>query len=407
MTITIGSRGRRARAGGRPKIGAGRDRVKSAERQPRGSRSRRPIGRRSVTFVVLLVVVVALNFIGLVMVLSASSVTALDETGSSWYHFQRQGIWFALALVAMVVTMRTDYRSLRRLAGPGLILAIAALVVVLIPNVGTSSNGSQRWLVAGPISVQPSEIAKLAVVLFVGDLLARRAARIRETRLSLRPVLVVLSVVGALILMQPNLGTALVIAFTTFVMMFIAGVPLAPLAGWGSLGTGAAAMLAMSADYRRARVLAFIDPWDDPLNTGYQTIQSLVGIANGGVWGVGLGNGRAKWGFLPFAHTDFIFAVVAEELGLIGALSVIALYVIVGLVGVRIALDAPDRFGTLVAAGITAWLVTQAFVNIGAVAGRLPITGVPLPFLSAGGSALVANMVAVGVLLNIARQARA
>ncbi len=351
--------------------------------------------------------VVALNFIGLVMVLSASSVTALDETGSSWYHFQRQGIWFTLALVGMVVTMRTDYRLLRRIAAPALVVAIAALVVVLIPNVGTASNGSQRWLVAGPISVQPSEIAKLAVVLFVGDLLARRAARIHETRLSLRPVLVVLSVVGALILMQPNLGTALVIAFTTFVMMFIAGVPLAPLAGWGALGTGAAAMLAMSADYRRARVLAFIDPWDDPLNTGYQTIQSLVGIANGGVWGVGLGNGRAKWGFLPFAHTDFIFAVVAEELGLIGALSVIALFVIIGLVGVRIALDAPDRFGTLVAAGITTWLVTQAFVNVGAVAGRLPITGVPLPFLSAGGSALVANMVAVGVLLNIARQARA
>ena len=355
----------------------------------------------------LLVVVVALNFIGLVMVLSASSVTALDETGSSWYHFQRQGIWFALALVGMVVAMRTDYRSLRPLAGPGLVLAIAGLVVVLIPNVGTSSNGSQRWLVAGPISIQPSEIAKLAVVLFVADLLARRASKIRDTRLSLRPVLVVLSVIGALILMQPNLGTALVIAFTTFVVMFVAGVPLAPLAGWGSLGTGAAALLAMSADYRRARVLAFIDPWDDPLNTGYQTIQSLVGIANGGVWGVGLGNGRAKWGFLPFAHTDFIFAVVAEELGLIGALSVIALFVIIGLVGVRIALDAPDRFGTLVAAGITTWLVTQAFVNIGAVAGRLPITGVPLPFLSAGGSALVANMLAVGVLLNIARQARA
>jgi cell division protein FtsW len=406
MTSSIGSRRRGAPAVRPASRSTARRSSASAAPRPRSRGPQRPIGRRSVTFVVLLVVVVALNFIGLVMVLSASSVTALDETGSSWYHFQRQAIWFLIALVAMVVAMRTDYRTLRRFAGPGLVVAIGLLVLVLVPSVGSSANGSQRWLVAGPISVQPSEIAKLAVVIFTGDLLARRASMIRETRLSLRPVLVVVSVICALILLQPNLGTTLVIAFMAFVMMFVAGVPVAPLAAWAVLGTGAASLLAMSADYRRARVLAFIDPWDDPLNTGYQTIQSLVGIANGGIWGVGLGNGRAKWGFLPFAHTDFIFAVLAEELGLIGALSVIALFVIIGLVGVRIALDAPDRFGTLVAAGITTWLVTQAFVNMGAVAGRLPITGVPLPFLSAGGSALVANMVAVGVLLNIARQAR-
>lgn len=385
---------------------AGRRTTTGAAPRRRGRASHRPAGRRSASFVVLLVLVVALNFIGLVMVLSASSVTALDATGSSWYHFQRQGIWFLLALTAMVVSMRTDYRALRRFVAPGLVAAIVLLVVVLIPGIGSSVNGAQRWIVFGPISLQPSELAKLAVALFVADLLARRSDRIRDSRLTVRPVLVVLAVVSGLILMQPNLGTALVIAMTVFVMMFIAGVSMAPLAAWGAAGIAAATMLAMSADYRRARVLAFLDPWDDPLNTGYQTIQSLVGIASGGVWGVGLGNGRAKWGFLPFAHTDFIFAVIAEELGLIGALVVVTMFVLLGLVGIKIAIDAPDRFGTLAAVGITTWLVVQAFVNMGAVAGRLPITGVPLPFLSAGGSALLANMVGVGVLLNIARQAR-
>ena len=372
----------------------------------RGRGPRRPAGHRSATFSTLLVLVVALNFIGLVMVLSASSVTALDETGSSWFHFQRQGIWFLIALVAMVVTMRIDYRELRRFVGPGLLVAIALLVAVVLPGVGTSVNGAKRWIVFGPLSLQPSEIAKLAVVLFVADLLARRSGRIRDTRLTVRPTLVVLVVISALIMLQPNLGTTLVIAMTVFVMMFIAGVPMLPLVAWGSAGFIAATALALSADYRRDRILAFLDPWDDPLNTGYQTIQSLVGIASGGLWGVGLGNGRAKWGFLPFAHTDFIFAIIAEELGLIGALFIVAMFVLLGLVGIKIAIDAPDRFGTLTAVGITTWIVVQGFVNMAAVAGRLPITGVPLPFLSAGGSALLANMVAVGVLLNIARQAR-
>jgi len=377
-------------------------------RRPRrsGRGPHRPVGRRSGTFVVLLVAVVALNLIGLVMVLSASSVTALNTTGSSWYHFQRQGMWFIVALVAMLITLRIDYRLWRRVSAPLLVVALGLLVAVLVPGLGSAANGSQRWIVFGPISVQPSEIAKLAVVVFIGDLLARRSHRIRDTTLSLRPVLVVLVVVAALVLKQPNLGTTLVIGMVAFTMMFIAGVPLAPLSAWASVATGGAVLLAMSADYRRDRVLAFLDPWDDPLNTGYQTIQSLVGIASGGLWGVGLGNGRAKWGFLPFAHTDFIFAVVAEELGFIGALTLIGLFVLLGLVGIRIAAEAPDRFGTLVATGITCWLVVQAFVNMGAVVGVLPITGVPLPFLSAGGSALVVNMTAVGVMLNIARQGR-
>ncbi len=384
----------------------------TATRRPEGghhpARARRiprPVGRRSGTFVVLLVVVVALNLIGLVMVLSASSVTSLADNGSSWYQFQRQAIWFVLGLASMLVAMRIDYHVWRRLAVPALLAAIAMLVAVLVPGIGTSSNGASRWLVAGPLSVQPSEVAKLALILFAADLLSRRADRVRETALSLRPILVVLVVLSVLILRQPNLGTTLVIAAIAFVMLFVAGVPLLPLAGWAGAATVAAVMLAMGQGYRRDRILAFLDPWDDPLNTGYQTIQSLVGIASGGVWGVGLGAGRAKWGFLPFAHTDFIFAVIAEELGLIGAVTLVALFVLLGVVGVRIAAEAGDALGTLLAGGITGWLVLQAFVNIGAVIGALPITGVPLPFMSAGGSSLVVSMTAVGIMLNVARQA--
>jgi cell division protein FtsW len=375
-----------------------------------GSGASRPVRqsghRRSGSFVVLLVVVIALNLIGLVMVLSASSVIALDQTGSSWFHFQRQGIWFLLALGGLTAATRLDYRRLRDFSGLLLAVAFALLFLVLVPGIGTSVNGARRWIVIGPLSIQPSELAKLAMVVWTASLLSRHAGNIRDIRAGLRPVMLWLFACSALIMLQPNLGTTLIIAFTVFVMMYIIGVPMVPLAICAGAGAGAAGILAMLAPYRRARILAFLDPWDDPLNNGYQTIQSLVGIASGGVGGVGLGNGRAKWGFLPFAHTDFIFSVIGEELGLVGAVMIIIMFVILGIVGIKIAGEAPDRFGTLLAVGITAWLVMQAFVNIGAAIGVLPITGVPLPFLSAGGSSLLINMIAVGIMLNIARQAR-
>lgn len=369
-------------------------------------RPTRPVGRRSGSFVVLLVLVLALNLIGLVMVLSASSVTALNDNGTAWYHFERQGLWLLIAVAVMLVTMRIDYHRWAKLATPSLFVAVALLVAVLLPGIGVTANGSTRWIGLGPIHIQPSEVAKLALIIWVADLLARRSDQMSNTRVTIRPVLAVLVLVAVLILRQPNLGSALVIGGVAFIILFAAGAKLAPLAAWGLAGGGIALWLAISESYRKDRVLAFLDPWEDPLNTGYQTIQSLVGIASGGVSGVGLGAGRAKWGYLPFAHTDFIFAVIAEELGMVGATTVIVLFVLLGITGLRVALDAPDRFGSLLAAGITAWFVLQAFVNIGAVVGVLPITGVPLPFLSFGGSALVVSTAAAGVLLNVARQAR-
>jgi cell division protein FtsW len=269
-----------------------------------------------------------------------------------------------------------------------------------------NANGSSRWIGVGSFGIQPSEFAKLGILLFTADLLARRAAWIDDTRVTLRPVLVVFAVIAALIMLQPNLGTTIVIASITFAMLFSAGIPLGPLAGYGTAGVILAAGASMGESYRRARLFAFMDPWKDPLNTGYQTIQSQVSVASGGWFGVGLGASRAKWGFLPFAHTDFIFAIISEELGLVGALLVVALFVGLGFLGVRAAVRARDDFGRLIAIGITTWFCVQAFVNIGAVIGVLPITGVPLPFISFGGSSLLATMGAAGILLNVARQGR-
>jgi cell division protein FtsW len=366
--------------------------------------SRRPATGRSGTFLGLLTVVVALNLFGLVMVLSASSVTALDTESSSWYFTVRQGLWLVIGLAAMTVVMRIDYHVWRRLATPLLAVSGVLLVLVLVPGVGVTINGASRWLGYGPFSLQPSELAKLAVLVWVADLLARRAAWISDLRLTLVPVGIVFGVVGVLFMAQPNLGTTLVLGAIVFALLYVAGTPLVPLAGVGVVGAFLAAGLALSASYRRARVLAFLSPWDDPLNTGYQNIQSAVGIGTGGITGVGLGASRAKWGFLPYAHTDFIYAIVGEELGLVGALVVVALFLAIAVLGVRTAMLAPDRFGMLLAAGITAWFVVQAFVNIGAVIGILPITGVPLPFLSYGGSSLLFSMVGAGILLSVARE---
>jgi cell division protein FtsW len=367
-------------------------------------RTRKPPGSRSSTFVGLLVVTTALVLLGLVMVLSAASVSDLRTSGSAWVSFQRQALYAAVGVFGMVMALRADYHRWQRVAGPLLVASFVLLAAVLVPGVGVGANGATRWLGFGPVHVQPAEVAKLALVVWTAALLARRWTQIGDARRSLNPVLVVLGGLAVLLLAQPNLGTLIISGLVVVTMLFIAGVSMLRLAAVGAVGVGLAGVAALAVGYRRARVAAFLDPWADPLNTGYQTIQSMVGIASGGLTGVGLGASRAKWGFLPYAHTDFIFAIVAEELGLVGAFTVIALFVTVGVLGVKTALRAPDPFGMLLAAGITTWFVLQAAVNIGAVVGLLPITGVPLPFVSYGGSALVVNLAAMGILLSVARQ---
>ncbi|MEJ5254490.1 MAG: putative lipid II flippase FtsW [Acidimicrobiales bacterium] len=382
-------------------------RVRPAQRAAKARKGpSKPVGRRSSLFLGIFALIVILNLFGLLMVLSASAVTSYYEYGSAWYQFQRQFLWLLLGSVALLTTMRIDYHRWRPWSRHLLIGSLVLLVLVLIPGLGVNVNGSSRWLGFGAWRIQPSELAKLAVVLFVADLLARRADRLDDTRLSIRPVVAVFGLVAALFMLQPNLGTTIILGVIVFVMLFVAGVPLKPLGKVVGVGACLAAIAAVLEPYRMRRLMAFRDPWADPLNTGYQTIQSQVSIASGGLTGVGLGEGRAKWGFLPFPHTDFIFAIISEELGLVGALTVVALFVALGVLGVRTALGAPDRFGLLLATGVTTWILFQAFVNIGAVVGALPITGVPLPFVSFGGSSLLVLMAASGLLLNVARQAR-
>jgi cell division protein FtsW len=244
------------------------------------------------------------------------------------------------------------------------------------------------------------------MILFVADVLTRRAKQLDDNRAVLWPILVVFFSFVALLMLQPNLGTTIILASVVLVMLFVGGIPGKSLGFLIAGLVSGATMAAFLEPYRYRRLVAFIDPWADPLNTGFQTIQSQVSLANGGLLGTGLGAGRAKWGFLPEAHTDFIYAIIGEEAGLAGALIVIALVLSLGLLGVRTALRSSDRLGMLIATGVTAWILVQALINVGAVVGVLPITGVPLPFVSAGGSSLVVTMAAVGVLLNVARQAR-
>jgi cell division protein FtsW len=356
--------------------------------------------------VLLLLVVGALTVLGLVMVLSASSVQALRNHGSSWYFFNRQLLWVGIGSIALYATSRVDYRRWRTIAIPVLGLSLAMMFLVLLPGVGIRVSGSSRWLGTGPLRLQPSELAKLGILLFSADLLSRRHDKMGDWRATTRPVLGYFAAIAVLLLAQPDLGTTLVTGSIVFAVLFLAGTPV----GWmGGLGLGAAGVtliLAKVEPYRWRRMTSFLNPFADASNTGYQAAQGRIALANGGLTGVGLGSSRAKWGFLPAAHTDFIFAIVGEELGLAGSLSVLLLFAAFAYLGVRAAFRAPDRFGFLVAGGITAWVLGQAVINIGAVVGLLPITGVPLPFVSSGGSSLVPMMAALGMLLNVTRQGK-
>ncbi len=380
------------------------------------SEPRTPVGRllrsarepqpRTTDFKILWVIIIALNLFGLLMILSASSVTALYQYGSSWYQFRLQAVWFVLGCGAMFVASRYSYDLLSKWMKPFLFVSAGLMTAVLVPGLGVAVNGSARWLGWGPLRMQPSEMAKLAVILYAADTLTRRVGQIGDWKAVLRPVAVVFGAFAVLLMLQPNLGTTIILATIVLVMLFVAGVPGRPLAILSGLLVAGATLFAFAEPYRFRRLMAFSDPWADPLNTGFQTIQSQVGFANGGILGTGLGQGRAKWGFLPEAHTDFIYAIIGEEIGLIGSVLVIAMFLGFALFGVRTALHARDRFGMLLATGITTWILIQAIINIGACVGVLPITGVPLPFVSAGGSSLLFTMAASGILLNIARQER-
>jgi cell division protein FtsW len=353
---------------------------------------------------ILLVLIAVLCLIGVVMVGSASEVISIEEYNTPWAIFFREILWMGVALVALVIAVRFDYRRLRHLRMPLLLGTFALLFLVLLPGIGVTSGGSSRWIGFGQLRLQPSELMKLAIVIFGADLIVRRQERGGSHRTVIGPLLLVAATAGGLILLQPDMGTALVVGAITVALLFASGVSMGPivkiLMGLGFL----AVVVGLVDPYRRARLLAFLDPTAHASGSGYQVAQSLIGLGSGHLIGLGLGSGRTKWGSLPNAHTDFIFSVIGEELGIVGSVAVLSLLVALCWFGLRAAQQAPDRFGALLGIGLVAWIASETFINVGAVIGLLPVTGIPLPFISFGGSSLVITMAAAGILVNIARQ---
>lgn len=366
------------------------------------------IGRMALvpTAPALAVLVTLLCIVGLVMVGSASPVVSLITYHSPWTIFFRQVLWMVVGVGALLFFARIDYRKWRAwsvpLAGGTLLL----LVAVLVPGLGVTAGGSSRWIGFGMLRLQPSELMKLALVAFAADIVVRRMDRSVPAKQVIAPVMGMLIVSAALIIKQPDMGTAMVLSCIAFGVLFMSGVPLAPLTKVSIAFLLVAVVFALGDSYRRDRILSFINPGAHQSGSGYQVWQSLIGLGSGHLIGLGLGGGREKWGTLPNAHTDFIFSVVGEELGLIGAIFILVLFFALAWYGYRAAGRAPDRFGSLVAVGITTWITSQAIINMGAVIGVLPVTGIPLPFISFGGSSLVITLAAMGILLNIAMQER-
>jgi len=339
-----------------------------------------------------------------VMVYSASAVIAMDRYQQPYWFLIKQGTWAMLGVFLLSVTMRIDYRTYREPVVIWTALAVVgiALVAVLFRE---PINGTRRWFGVGGIGVQPSELAKMTAILFCAALLERRMDRINEVRYALVPIGVVVALLAGLILLQPDYGTAVSLLVIVGAIVFAAGLSYRYIVGLVLVMLPVLWIVLMSADYRRRRLFAFLDPWSDPLGDGFQIIQSLIAVGTGGVFGRGLMAGVQKLFYLPEPHTDFIYAVIGEELGLVGATAVLICFCVITWRGLRTAVRAPDRFGALLAIGLTTMVAFQAFVNISVVLGLMPTKGIPLPFVSAGGSSLLISLVGMGILLNVSQHA--
>lgn len=346
--------------------------------------------------------------IGIVMIYSASSVTAYEQHLEAAYYMKRQLLWLFAACVLGYGAYRIDYLVLRRCAPHILVVGILGLLLVFVPHVGLRINGAHRWIGFGSLSVQPSEFAKLSLVVFLAAWLSGREPLIDVTKLArgLIPAMLPVAVMAVLILREPDFGTMTLVLMTGTVMLFAGGARIAHLIAVSVAVIPGLLLEALHNASARARLFAFLDPWRDPQNTGFHIIQSLYALGTGGLTGVGLGASSEKFFYLPEQYTDFIFSVLGEEWGLVGALLVVTLFVVLAYRAVRIALVAREPFGYLLAIGCTAMIVLQAFVNIGVVTSSWPVTGVPLPFVSFGGSSLVVDVVAVALILNVGRHAR-
>lgn len=354
----------------------------------------------------LFIATILLVCTSVVMVYSASAVLAQERFQNPYLFLAKQAAAALVGLCLLPIVMRIDYRSYRQpaIVWTGLGIVAVALVFVLF---GRRVNGAARWLNLGGLGVQPSELAKIAVILFTAAFLERRMDRIDEPKRTLLPIALVVGTITALILVEPDLGTALSVVTIVGVMIFAAGISYHYVFGLLLLAAPAGYYLLMSADYRRKRWSAFLDPWSDPLGAGFQVIQSLIAVGTGGITGRGFMNGVQKLFFLPEPHNDFIFSVISEELGLLGATVVVACFCVITWRGLRTAVRAPDRFGAFLAIGLTTMVAFQAFFNISVVLGLLPTKGIPLPFVSAGGSSLLINILGMAILLNVSQHASA
>lgn len=356
--------------------------------------------------ILLISATVSLLIIGLVMVYSASAVMAEYNFDDSFFFLKRQLFFASLGIVIMLFMMNLDYWSYRKMTKPLMIVCFLLLVIVLIPGVGLVRGGARSWLGVGAFSIQPSEFMKIAMIFFLAKYLSEKQKYITTVKRGLVPTLGLVLVAFGLIMLQPDLGTGAVMVFTSVAMIFIAGAQIKHFVVLGLMGLAGFVGLIVSAPYRLQRITSFLDPWSDPLGSGFQIIQSLYAIGPGGFLGLGLGDSRQKYFYLPEPQTDFIFAILSEELGFLGGAFVLSCFAILLWRGLRIALYAPDLYGTLLATGIIGMIAIQVMINIGVVIGLMPVTGITLPFLSYGGSSLTLMLTSVGVLLNISRHMR-
>jgi cell division protein FtsW len=348
--------------------------------------------------------VLALVCFGLVMVFSTSSATALLSDGDPLGLAIRQAVYALIGLAAFTAFTRMSPEGMKRLGPPALGVSAFLLLIVLVPSIGMEVNGARRWIPLGGVGqLQPSELAKLALALWVAQAVARPTARI-TTPQGLTPFLVVTGLIGALILLEPDMETAVICCAITLTMLLVAGARMKHLGVLVGVGAALATIAMLAAPYRRQRFLSFLDPWADPDGAGFQSVQAQIAVGSGGLHGVGLGDGVQKAFYLPEAHTDMILATVGEELGLIGVVAVLVAFVLFAVSGYRIALGARDLHQQVLAAGLTTFVVMQAVINIGAVLGLLPVAGVPLPFVSFGGSSLIVLLACTGILVNIGRR---
>jgi cell division protein FtsW len=355
---------------------------------------------------VILLMAVALTCFGVVMVYSSSSVMAAKKFHDGFYYLKRQGVYALLGFAAMALAMGTDYQKWRQYAVPLLLGCLLLLVLVFVPGIGGTAKGASRWIRFPGFNFQPSELAKIALIVYMAYSLDKKQEKMKFFSTGFAPYMVLLAILLALLLKQHDLGAALTMGVVAIIMLFTAGTRPRYILGMGVLAVPFVCYLVMTESYRLRRIKAFLDPWKDPTDAGFQIIQSWLAFGNGGIFGQGLGEGKQKMFYLPEAHTDFILSVVGEELGLIGVLVIASMFFLLVQRSIRVALQAEDDFGRFLAFGIATLLGIEAFVNIGVVTGLLPTKGLALPFISYGGSSLIITLFAVGILLNVSSRVR-